>query len=420
VERLNVVNESPIDAERGWALAVQLERTLLAARQAARTTGDPGPLPALRALAHGDPRALDPDTLNRDWGPAWQRFADVVRITHGRVPEDPRDFVAHAPLPAVDAYVDLVDGEVNPSWWSGRVFEQRRYLALRTRELSHLIDAAVSGDVAVLDWLKEVLPAANGEAIRRIRAGATTGKWSPDFYEDRGLWLLMLCLWSPASPISPNAGSFHRWAAFRRAYDLTRSRSYDAAWEQVSSFEALPRPATRLQKEVENLRAYLILVRDEDSEPIRQAMEILRGIRDYKADSANYELVRRQSKRTRNERGSFENPYLVLGVEHGAQTAVWRRAWRRARVKSGNDIDQLSHVNEAKDRITARERNGIEPMFVIPLYAETLTPYTQRAWVHLPRGPFPNSTRDSLPQAMDELRVEALLELIGTMRGRAR
>jgi hypothetical protein len=278
----------------------------------------------------------------------------------------------------------------------------------------------VSGDVSVLDRLEEVLPAGIGEAVRRIRAGATTGQWSPDFYEVRELWLLMLCLWSPARPISPNAGSFHRWAAFRRAYDLTLSRSYGAAWEQVSSFEALPRPATRLQKEVENLRAYLILVRDEDSEPIRQAMEILHGIRDYKADSANYELVRRQSKRTRNERGTFENPYLVLGVEHGAQAAVWRRAWRRARVKSGNDIDQLSRVNEAKDRITAREQNGIEPMFFIPLYAETLTPYTQRAWVHLPWGPIPNSTRDSLPQAIDELRMEALLELIGTMRGRTR
>ncbi len=415
-----MVNEPLTDAERRRALAVQLERALLAAWWAARTAGDPVPLPALRALAYAAPRTLGPDALDGDWGPAWRRFADVVRIIHGRVPEDPRDFVEHAPLSAVDAYVDLVDGEVDPSWWSGRVFDQRRYLALRTRELSHLIAAAVSGDVTVLDRLEEILPAGNAEALRRVRACAITGEWSPDFYDDRGLWLLMLRLWAPAGPLSPNAGSFHRWAAFRRAYDLTLTCSYDAAWEQVSSFAVLPRPATRLQKEVENLRAYLTLVRGEDSDAMRQAMEILRGIRDYKAASANYEMVRRGSKQTINERGSFENPYLVLGVEHGAQTAVWKRAWRRARAESGDDIDQLSRVNHAKDRITARERDGVERMFVVPLYADTLTPYTLRASVHLPRGPFPNGTQDSLPQAIDELRTDALVELISIVHGGTR
>lgn len=415
-----MVNEPLTDAERGRALAVQLERALLAARQAARATGDPGPLPALRALAYADLRVLDPDALDGDWGSAWRRFADMVRITHGHVPEDPRDFVAHAPLPAVDAYVDLVDGEVDPSWWSGRAVEQRRYLALRTRELSHLVDAAVSGDVTVLNRLEEVLPAGNAEALRRVRACAATGEWSPDFYDDRGLWLLMLRLWAPTGPVSPKAGSFHRWAAFRRAYDLTLTHSYDAAWEQVSAFAVLSRPMTRLQKEVENLRAYLVLVRDGDNDPMRQAMEILRNIRDYKASSANYEMVRRRSKQTINKRGSLENPYLVLGVEHGAQTAVWKRAWRRARAASGDDIDQLSRVNEAKDRITVRERDGAERMFVVPLYADTLTPYTLRASVHLPRGPFPNGTRDSLPQAIDELRADALVELIGIVHGGVR
>ena len=308
----------------------------------------------------------------------------------------------------------------NPSWWGDRAVDQRRYLALRTRELPDLIDAAVSGDATVLDQLEEVLPDGNAEALRRVRACAITGEWSADFYDDRGLWLLMFRLWAPAAPLSPDAGSFHRWAAFRLAYDLTLSCSYDAAWEQVSAFAVLPRPATRLQKEVENLRAYLALVRSEGSEPMRQALEILRGIRNYKAGSANYEMARRQSKQTINERGSFENPYLVLGVEHGAQTAVWKRAWRRARAESGDDVDQLSRVNEAKDRITARERDGAEPMFVVPLYADTLTPYTLRASVHLPRGPFPNGTQDSLPQAIDKLRADALVELVGIVRGGAR
>lgn len=153
---------------------------------------------------------------------------------------------------------------------------------------------------------------------------------------------------------------------------------------------------------------------------MRQAIEILRNIRGCKAGSANYEMVRRRSKQTINKRGSLENPYLVLGVEHGAQTAVWKRAWRRGRAESGDDIDQLSRVNEAKDRITARERDGAERMFVVPLYADTLKPYTLHASVHLPHGPLPNGTQDSLPQAIGELRADALVELIGIVHGGAR
>ena len=59
-------------------------------------------------------------------------------------------------------------------------------------------------------------------------------------------------------------------------------------------------------------------------------------------------------------------------------------------------------------------------MFIVPLYADTLTPYALRAPVNLPRGRFPNGTQDSLPRAIDELRAEALVELIGTVRGGAR
>ncbi len=153
---------------------------------------------------------------------------------------------------------------------------------------------------------------------------------------------------------------------------------------------------------------------------MRQALEILRGIRNLKAGSANYEMVRRPSKQTTNKRSSFENPYLMLGVEHGAHTAAWKTAWRRARAESGHDIDQLSRVNEAKDRITARERDGAERMFIVPLYADTLTPYTLRVSANLPRRPLPNRTQDSLPQAIDQLRAEALVELIGAVRGGTR
>jgi hypothetical protein len=408
------------DAERRRTLAVQLECALLAARQAARTTGNPGPLPALRILAHANPGAIDPDALDGNWGRAWHRFADMVRIVHGRVPEDPRDFVAHAPLPAVDAYVDLVDGEAEPSWWSGRTPDERKYLARRTRELPRLVDAATSGDITVLDRLEELLPADNAAVLRRARACAAAGMCPCDLYDDRGLWLLMLRLWAPAGLVTPNAGAFHRWAAFRRAYDLTLARCYDLAWAQVCAFPALSRPATRLQKEVENLRAYLTVVRAQDGESLRQAMGILRGIRGHRTASGNYQMIRHQFSLTINERGPFENPYLVLGVEHGTPTDTWKQVWRRARAESGDDIDRLSLVNEAKDRIMALERDGTGPVFVVPLDGDMLAPHAERPPVHLPHGPCPNGTRDSLSQAVDELREEALRELLGTLPGEKR
>ena len=69
-------------------------------------------------------------------------------------------------------------------------------------------------------------------------------------------------------------------------------------------------------------------------------------------------MVRRQSQLTTNDRRPWENPYLILGVDHGAPPEVWKQAWRRTRAEKAHDIDQLSRVNEAKDMIMTLERDG--------------------------------------------------------------
>ena len=125
----------------------------------------------------------------------------------------------------------------------------------------------VSGDVTVLRRLEERLPKGNAAVLRGLHAGAERGDWPAEFDNDRGLWLLMLRLWAPEGIIRPARSAFHRWAAFRRAYDLTLNGSFGTAWSQIAAFAAQSKPATRLQKEVENLRAYLMLVRSPQARP---------------------------------------------------------------------------------------------------------------------------------------------------------
>ena len=448
------MTEALPDAAQRKALALQLERAMLAARRAARLSEDPGPLPALRILAYADVSSIDPDTLSGDWGPAWRRFADMVLISHDRQPKDPHGFASLAPLPAVDAYIDLAPDAVQLSWWSGRPAEERLYLAARTRpgglsdadlaalgwwdeyhrrrlarglpyragedagsELYRLLDAVVSGDVTVLRRLEERLPKGNAAVLRRLHAGAEKGDWPAEFDDDRGLWLLMLRLWAPEEVIGPARSAFHRWAAFRRAYDLTLNRSFGMAWSQIATFTAQSRPATRLQKEIENLRAYLTLVRSPSAAAMQQATTVLGGIRGYTVAKCNLELVRRQSQLTTNDRRPWENPYLVLGVDHGASPEVWKQAWRRTRTEKAHDIDQLSRVNEAKDMIMTLERdgtNGWGRVFILPLDGKTLRPYTEHVSRHLLPGPhpYPNRTCHLLGQAVEQLRSEAIRELL--------
>lgn len=76
----------------------------------------------------------------------------------------------------------------------------------------------------------------------------------------------LMALWDFKYIFDPARSAFHSRVAFYRAYDLTRERKFDAAWEQAEAFGNLTSyTTTPLEKEVINLRAYLILVRHGDS-----------------------------------------------------------------------------------------------------------------------------------------------------------
>src|SRR6185437_2034115 len=120
-------------------------------------------------------------------------------------------------------------------------------------------------------------------------------------------------------------------AAFYRAYDLTRQRNFYAAWEQAGAFgDLVSYTTTPLEKEVINLRAYLILVRHGEHS-LEKAIGLLTQIGRSPAARQNLELIQKRKRATLNERGPLENPYLALGVDHGAARVEWRRAWLTAR-----------------------------------------------------------------------------------------
>jgi hypothetical protein len=416
-------------------------------------------LPAVRCLAEPSLGSVDVSTLCRDWGPGWRRFADLALIITGRSPLDPGGFLSQAPVPAVDAYIETLGEPPHPEWWANRPPDERRYLAARTRpalldaddllalgwweeyhrrryiqrlsyqaedtdsELYRLLDAASYGDISVLDRLAELLPPDNAAVMRQLQEGAKSHQWPVEFYEDRGLWLIMARLWAPGDVIDPARSAFHRWVAFRRAYDLTLEWSFDAAREQIIAFGEPPKVATPFQKEVINLRAYLTMIRSADK-GLDGAMALLKGICRSPQAGKNLAWLRKRKAVMVNEREPAENPYLVLKVAHGAPTTEWRRSWMAIRSASKDDMNVLSAANEARDRILALERDELVDtgrVFIVPLDRQFITPHLiQPSPVLLPKSaPFPSRTDErQLSAALDKLRLEALSEFLSNANTR--
>jgi hypothetical protein len=228
----------------------------------------------------------------------------------------------------------------------------------------------------------------------------------------------LIALWDPQCVFDPAWSSFYSKAAFYRAYDLTRQRNFDAAWEQAETFGDLASyTTTPLQKEVINLRAYLIMLRYGEHS-LEEAIELLTPIGRSPAVKQNLKFIRQRKLVTRNERGPLENPYLALGVDHGAARAAWRRAWLAARSAKHADLDYLSEVNEAHDQIMALERDGSDGagrVFMVPVGKEFRPPGITEAADRLTAGPPPVPAfqgGEPLSEVIQKLRGVALREIL--------
>lgn len=232
----------------------------------------------------------------------------------------------------------------------------------------------------------------------------------------------LLNLWDPRCVFDPGQSAFYRRLAFYRAYHLTRKHNFEAAWEQAQEFGSLAsRTTTPLEKEVINLRAYLMLIRDGDTS-LQRAIKALRQIDRSPIAKQNLDLLRKRKIATLNERGPIQNPYLALGVDHGARTSEWRRAWLTARSPKHQDIGYLSDVNEARDQIMALERDGSDGagrVFMVPLskeFALHVTPHAPsgRLAADQPRTPIFHNDEQA-GEVTRKLGRAALHELLTTL-----
>jgi hypothetical protein len=206
----------------------------------------------------------------------------------------------------------------------------------------------------------------------------------------------------------------------RRGFDLVRTGEVDLAMEQLRTFPLVERPVDAIDREARNLRVYLMVVRAEKDEAriLTQAADLLEALAPNPVAVANQAWLRRRRALTRNDRGPCDNPYLLLGTDHGAGEHEWRRAWRKLSRRYRDDIDRLSAVNRAKDRIEALERagySGLGEVFVVPLVNENIHPHVGSPWQSLVPAaePLPKLEGDRLLRlCIEELRAAVLSALM--------
>lgn len=183
----------------------------------------------------------------------------------------------------------------------------------------------------------------------------------------------LMTLWDSKCIFDPTQSIFHSQIAYYRAYDLTRERKFDVAWRQAEEFgELAVYTTTPIEKEIINLRAYLLLAMHGDAS-LELAIRTLRQIDRSPIARKNLALVLDREGCTLNERGPIENPYLALGANHGASRTEWHRAWLRLRSAKRHDVNGLSDANRARDQIVALERDGSDGagrVFITPLSKE--------------------------------------------------
>lgn len=420
---------------------------------------------ALRALREDDLTAIDASTFHHDLGQQWRRFADAALALSGRKPKNVARFFDAAPLPVVDAYLDKPQEPPRLGLWADRIPQEERYLTARTRpaaledadlialgwwdeyhrrrlaqglpyelppgigpsELYSLLDQARAGDPSVLGRLAELLPAENAAVVRELVGSARSGKWPAAFYDwpaafydDHALWLLMARLLPANVVLAPKGVGFRRWAGLRRAYDMTVDGKLDEARAQVLAFGRPSAVLTPVQREIFNLKAYILSV-GPPGEGFDEAINLLGRISKSPVAAANLELLRR---RRDTGDGVARNPYFTLGVRHGAPAAEWRKAWRVIRTRHKDAADIVVQANKAKDLIEKLEREGSDgqgEVFVAPLDRESIAPLVTELSPLLMPGPqaLPRrTTQQDLDAAMAALRSAALKELLPTLNTR--
>lgn len=233
-----------------------------------------------------------------------------------------------------------------------------------------LLLKASRGENSILKDLELALPPEQALRLRQVRNSIATETWSEDILGDRGLWSVIVALWEPKATVNPARSDLHALVALRRAYELICSGDHERAGYQVNKLESFNPADRHYRAEALNFRAYLLLL----EEKLDDAAKVLGQIRElHPIATANLALIERRSKVRRNDRGPASNPFLDLGLPHGAPN--WKMCYRDQRREHARDVEKSARLNRAMKSIEdATKKDDWSDFFVLPLNVDYFRP----------------------------------------------
>lgn len=399
-------------------------------------------------------------------GPAFSLFATAA--TRGAIPIPSRfldKVLGWAPLTVIDDLIDHGGLMAEDAPWEARDEQESLYLRARlvpetvteeeagqlgwqaylrrqsflrgetlTRQEPDdvwdlLYDVVVDGDVAALDALDAALPRAQQIELRDLRSGAVSGQWARRMGGDRGLWRLMATLWKPRELVDAGRSPFYALVALNRAYDLVKAGDMEAAVLQAHSLTrggSGRRLPVELVQEGHAIAAYAAVGQSERLKSGTGWDRLLDTAVEHAEKAAaqggalaerNLRLLRAWRGTKRNNRGPFSNPFLDIGLEHGADK--WEERCREIFRQCEGDTKAQSALNQAEDRIRGalRDESGWDVFYQLPLDPSRYVVPSQVPRHLVPAlDPLPRRTPATNGGDLEAIRARAAVELLNDFR----
>ncbi|MEG9547075.1 MULTISPECIES: hypothetical protein [Streptomyces griseus group] len=400
-------------------------------------------------------------------GPAFSLFATAC--TRGAIPVPNRfldELLERAPLSVIDDLVDhgglmpedapwtrrdeqeglYLRARLAPATVSGEQAERlawqaylRRQSFLGDDDLARqdpddvwdlLYDVVMDGDVTAVDALDAALPRPQQIELRDLKSGALSGQWPPSMTEDRGLWLLMAALWRPKSLVDAGRSPFYALVALNRTYDLVKAGDLEAAAQQARSLTrdsvSYRKVPAELAEEANALAAYVAARQSERLESRTERDRLLDFSEEHARRAAtrggvaaerNLRLLRVWRGTRRNDRGPFGNPFLDIGLDHGA--GGWEERCRDIFREREGDARAQSELNMAEERIRDALRGdaGWDVFYQLPLdRARYVMPSQVPNHLVPPVEALPRRTALTSGGDLEAIRARAAVELLDDFR----
>lgn len=400
-------------------------------------------------------------------GPAYSLFATAA--TRGSIPVPNRhldELLAQAPLSVVDDLIGHGGLMSEDAPWTRRDAEEGLYLRARlapadiTGEQAErlsweaylrrrsflagetlvrqepddvwdlLYDVVVECDVAAMDALDAVLPRPQQIELRDLKSGALSGQWPLSMAEDRGLWPLMAELWRPMGLVDAGRSPFYALVALNRAYDLVKAGELEAAAQQARSLRRNSASNRKVPEELvqegNSIAAYVAVAQSEQLDTPAGRDRLLDSAEEYAGSAAaqggavaenNLRLLRAWRGTRRNDRGPFSNPFLDIGLDHGA--IGWEERCREVFRQHEGDARAQSDLNMAEERIRGALRGeaGWEVFYRLPLdRSRYVMPSQVPKHLVPPVEALPRRTPVTNGSELEAIRARAAVELLEDFR----